>query len=81
MTTVGPPLTAREHEALLRLAQGHTIPAIAATMHITTGSVQNLLQGVRAKIGVESSLQAVVWAWARGLVVTAPALEQPAGPP
>jgi two-component system, NarL family, response regulator LiaR len=61
-------LTPREHEALLLLARGFLSPQIAAHMCITVGSVQNLLQAVRQKLAVDTSTQAVVWAWAHGLV-------------
>jgi DNA-binding CsgD family transcriptional regulator len=61
-------LTAREREALLLLARGLVGEQIAAEMGITIGSVRNLLQIVRGKLEVETSIQAVVWAWSHGLV-------------
>lgn len=61
-------LTPREREALLLLAQGLLREQIAAEMSITLGSVRNLLQIVRYKLDVETSTQAVVWAWSQGLL-------------
>jgi DNA-binding CsgD family transcriptional regulator len=61
-------LTPREQEALILLSRGLLREQIAATMCITPGSVRNLIQIVRQKLAVETSIQAVVWAWANGLM-------------
>jgi DNA-binding CsgD family transcriptional regulator len=61
-------LTPREREALVLLSQGLLREQIAAQMCITSGSVRNLIQIVRQKLSVETSIQAVVWAWANGLM-------------
>ena len=63
-----PVLTPREQEALLLLARGLLREQIAEEMCITLGSVRNLIQIVRRKLDVETSIQAVVWAWANGLM-------------
>jgi DNA-binding CsgD family transcriptional regulator len=55
-------------EALVLLSQGLLREQIAAQMCITLGSVRNLIQIVRRKLDVETSIQAVVWAWANGLM-------------
>jgi DNA-binding CsgD family transcriptional regulator len=61
-------LTPREQEALLLLSRGLLREQIAEEMCITLGSVRNLIQIVRRKLDVETSIQAVVWAWANGLM-------------
>jgi DNA-binding CsgD family transcriptional regulator len=61
-------LTPREQEALILLSRGLLREEIAATMCITPGSVRNLIQIVRQKLAVETSIQAVVWAWTNGLM-------------
>jgi DNA-binding CsgD family transcriptional regulator len=61
-------LTPREREALVLLSRGLLREQIAHEMCITHGSVRNLIQMVRRKLDVETSIQAVVWAWAHGLV-------------
>jgi DNA-binding CsgD family transcriptional regulator len=61
-------LTPREQEALILLSRGLLREQIAATMCITPGSVRNLIQIVRRKLAVETSIQAVVWAWTNGLM-------------
>jgi DNA-binding CsgD family transcriptional regulator len=61
-------LTPREREALVLLSRGLLREQIADEMSITHGSVRNLIQIVRRKLDVETSIQAVVWAWAHGLV-------------
>jgi DNA-binding CsgD family transcriptional regulator len=61
-------LTPREQEALILLSRGLLREQIAATMCITPGSVRNLIQIVRQKLAVETTIQAVVWAWANGLM-------------
>jgi DNA-binding NarL/FixJ family response regulator len=63
-----PILTPREREALLLLSRGLLREQIAEEMCITLGSVRNLIQVVRRKLDVETSIQAVVWAWANGLM-------------
>ncbi|HEY1016525.1 MAG TPA: helix-turn-helix transcriptional regulator [Herpetosiphonaceae bacterium] len=68
MTRTTNPLTPREQEALMLLARGMASQQIASSMCITVGSVQNILQGVRQKLAVDTSIQAVVWAWSQGLV-------------
>jgi DNA-binding CsgD family transcriptional regulator len=70
-------LTPREREALLLLSRGLLGEQIAAEMCITLGSVRNLLRIVRSKLAVETSLQAVVWAWANGLVSAHKATHHP----
>jgi DNA-binding CsgD family transcriptional regulator len=61
-------LTPREQEALVLLSRGLLREQIAQSMCITPGSVRNLIQIVRQKLAVETSIQAVVWAWANGLM-------------
>jgi DNA-binding CsgD family transcriptional regulator len=61
-------LTPREREALVLLSRGLLRDQIAEEMCITHGSVRNLIQIVRRKLDVETSIQAVVWAWTSGLM-------------
>lgn len=61
-------LTPREEEALILLARGLCTHEVAAVMCVTAGTLQNILLRVREKLAVNTSTQAVVWAWSRGLV-------------
>jgi DNA-binding NarL/FixJ family response regulator len=62
------PLTHREREVLALLAQGLRIHQIATQMNISQRTVHTHLERLYAKLGVHSRLEAVVQAYARGLV-------------
>lgn len=56
-------LTAREREILLLLAQGMSNEAIAHELFVETSTVKSHLARILPKLGVQSRLQAVVWAY------------------
>jgi DNA-binding NarL/FixJ family response regulator len=56
-------LTAREQEILLLLAQGMSNEAIARELVVETSTVKSHLARMLPKLGVQSRLQAVVWAY------------------
>jgi DNA-binding NarL/FixJ family response regulator len=56
-------LTGREQEILLLLAQGMSNEAIARELVVQTSTVKSHLARMLPKLGVQSRLQAVVWAY------------------
>ena len=56
-------LTGREQEILRLLAQGMSNEAIARTLVVETSTVKSHLGRMLPKLGVQSRLQAVVWAY------------------
>ena len=56
-------LTGREREILLLLAQGMSNEAIAHELVVETSTVKSHLARMLPKLGVQSRLQAVVWAY------------------
>ncbi|WP_368498172.1 response regulator [Herbiconiux sp. A18JL235] len=68
-------LTAREREILLLLAQGLTNEQIAAELVVEVATVKSHLARLLPKLGVQSRLQAAVWAY-QNRVVT---VEEPGG--
>jgi DNA-binding NarL/FixJ family response regulator len=56
-------LTGREREILLLLAQGMSNEAIARELVVETSTVKSHLARIMPKLGVQSRLQAVVWAY------------------
>lgn len=65
-------LTPREHEILLLLAQGMSNDDIARTLVVEVSTVKSHLARMLPKLGVQSRLQAVVWAY-QNHVVAVPA--------
>lgn len=61
-------LTPRELDVLKLLARGHTNAEIAASLHITRGTVRNYVSLVLAKLDVEDRTQAALLALKHGLV-------------
>jgi DNA-binding NarL/FixJ family response regulator len=61
-------LTRREHEVLQALAAGLTDKEIARRLHISAETVRTHMVNLLAKLGVESRLQAVVFAARHGAV-------------
>ena len=61
-------LTQREHEVLQALADGLTDKEIAQRLHISTETVRTHMVRLLAKLGVESRLQALVFAVRHGAV-------------
>ena len=61
------PLTGREHEVLVLLAEGIENAAIAGRMFISEHTVKNHLTSIYSKIDVGSAREAIAWAWRSGL--------------
>ncbi|HET8615283.1 MAG TPA: response regulator transcription factor [Actinomycetales bacterium] len=66
--TSGPAVSEREVEVLQRLADGLTIPVIARELDLSQHTVRNHLRSVMAKLGVHTSLDAVVHGARAGLI-------------
>jgi two-component system, NarL family, response regulator DevR len=66
--TAGPAVSEREVEVLQCLADGMPIPAIARRLELSQHTVRNHLRAVMAKLGVHTSLDAVVHGARAGLV-------------
>ncbi len=60
-------LSAKELEVLRCMARGKTNPQIATELSITVGTVKNHVTSIYSKLGVQSRVQAVLWALERGL--------------
>ena len=65
---IGNDITPRERELLGRLAQGLSLPDIAATMSISMNTARNHTQRVIEKLGAHSKLEAVVIALNHGVI-------------
>lgn len=61
------PLTARERDVLVLVAQGRSNREVARTLSIGERTVQTHLSHVLAKLGLESRTQAALWAVRKGL--------------
>jgi NarL family two-component system response regulator LiaR len=64
-TTVPEPLTQREQEVLVLLAQGRSNRQIAREMKITVRTVKFHTTNIYGKLGLGSRSEAIVWAWRR----------------
>lgn len=62
------PLTAREREVLLAVAEGLTNPEVAARLHVSASTVKTHLDHVLAKTGAEHRAAAVAQALRRGWI-------------
>jgi two-component system, NarL family, nitrate/nitrite response regulator NarL len=63
-----PMLTAREREILAMIAEGHSAPAIAKRLYLSTATVKTHLQHLYEKLGVSDRAAAVAEAMRRGLL-------------
>ncbi len=61
-------LTAREHQILQLLAEGLAATAISRRLYISLATVRNHTQHILAKLGLHSRLEAVAYAYRRGLI-------------
>jgi DNA-binding NarL/FixJ family response regulator len=63
-------VTPRETQVLRALAAGETAAQIAASLGISTLTVQSHVKSILAKLGVHSKIEAVTLAWRHGLAPT-----------
>ncbi len=61
-------LTSREQQILQLLAEGLAATAIARRLYISLATVRNHTQHILAKLGMHSKLEAVAYAYRRGLI-------------
>ena len=66
LTTAG--VSAREREVLLELARGRSNAEISANLHIGVETVKTHVGEVLRKLGLRDRIQAVVFAYEKGLV-------------
>jgi two-component system, NarL family, nitrate/nitrite response regulator NarL len=64
----GPTLSAREREVLVMIADGKTIPAIAAELYLAPSTVKTHVQRLYEKLGVNDRAAAVAEAMRRRLL-------------
>lgn len=80
-TRVGDPrleeLTPREHDVLLEIAAGRSNADIASRLHLEESTVKGHVRRMLAKLGLNSRVQAVVFAYETGLIVRGQSPEQP----
>lgn len=62
-----PPLTPRELEVVVLLADGLTNAEIASALSISTGTVKTHLGNVQAKLGARNRVEIAAWAWRNGI--------------
>ena len=60
--------TAREQQILQLLAEGRTATTISGRLYISLATVRNHIQHILAKLGLHSKLEAVAYAYRRGLI-------------
>jgi DNA-binding NarL/FixJ family response regulator/uncharacterized protein HemY len=65
-------LTPRERDVVSLVAQGQTNRQIAQTLVLTEGTVENYVQRVLGKLGVNNRAQVAIWALEHGFGGTAP---------
>ena len=62
------PLTGREEQVLITVAQGRTNSEIADELHISLSTVKTHLASVMAKLGARNRVEIVMWAYETGRV-------------
>lgn len=62
------PLTAREEEVLVPVAQGRTNTEIAGELHITPSTVKAHLANLMRKLGARNRVEVAMWAYETGRV-------------
>jgi DNA-binding NarL/FixJ family response regulator len=68
------PLTQRELEILVLIAEGKTNQEIAERLHIATGTVRVHVHAILQKLDLRDRTSAAIWAHQQGLVATHPEL-------
>lgn len=61
------PLTEREREIVVLVAQGKTNAEIGAELFISAGTVKTHVANVSGKLGVRNRVGIAAWGWASGL--------------
>ncbi|MEV3993885.1 response regulator transcription factor [Streptomyces sp. NPDC049837] len=61
------PLTSREREITLLVAQGLTNAEIGARLFVTAGTVKTHLANIQGKLGARNRVGIAAWAWESGL--------------
>jgi len=62
-------LTRAECELLQAIADQGSVKAAAQTIHRSEDTVKNHMKAIRVKLGVHSTLEAVVWGFRAGLLL------------
>ncbi|WP_328988502.1 response regulator transcription factor [Kribbella sp. NBC_01245] len=62
------PLTSREEQVLITVANGRTNAEIASELHISLSTVKTHLTSVMAKVGARNRVEIVMWAYETGRV-------------
>lgn len=62
------PLTSREEQVLVTVAQGRTNAEIAAELHISLSTVKTHLAGVMTKLGARNRVEIAIWAYETGRI-------------
>lgn len=62
------PLTGREEQVLMTVAQGRTNSEIAAELHISVSTVKTHIASVMTKLGARNRVEIVMWAYESGRI-------------
>ena len=62
------PISGREKDVLILMAQGLSNQEIGERLYISANTVRNHIASIYSKLGVKSWREAVAWAWQSGLM-------------